>query len=212
MGSSRLPGKSLRPLAGLPMVLHVLYRALAIPGVSSVWLATSDEEPDRALALAASGIVSVYCGSSWDVLSRYVTIARVTRAQTIVRVTGDCPCLAPDVAAQVLEAHDGVGYTWNDTAHSGYADGFDVEVFSADVLYAADIDATERQDREHVTPIMRELVEPRVVRCEEDWTRLKLSVDTEDDFERVRALYGYLPAKDYRMATTLDAARKAGLV
>ena len=52
-GSTRLPGKPLRPIAGVPMVVHVARRALAA-GAGTVVVATDDAR--IADALAGSGV------------------------------------------------------------------------------------------------------------------------------------------------------------
>jgi len=44
MGSSRFPGKPMKPICGIPMVGHVYYRATMSKTLSSVYIATCDTE------------------------------------------------------------------------------------------------------------------------------------------------------------------------
>lgn len=217
-GSARLPGKALLPLAGRPMITHVLERAQAIAGVDAVVLATSVNPRDDGLAAVADAMpgVAVYRGSEWDVLRRVREAALAYVADIVVRVTGDCPLLAPDVAEDVLALwqRGGYRYAWNDVQRSGYPDGTDVEVFDVDLLRMADAAATVSSDREHVTSWMRRAILPNRIAspyAPEDRSHLKLSIDREADYVRVQAVYGYLERGRLLYADTLAAAACAGL-
>ena len=181
-------GKGMRSLAGRPLLSHVLERARLI-GFPTC-LATSDLAADDALArLALSHDIPVWRGSEWDVLARIAGAARDQSARIVIRVTGDCPLLCPDVARAVVELYcKNGGIATNDTSRSGWPDGLDVEVFTAWDLYEAEQRSTSKDDREHVTPWIRRHRSHAVLRCNEDWSRVKLSVDTADDLERVRAV------------------------
>mgnify|MGYP001612429400 CR=1 FL=1 len=106
-GSSRLSGKSMRPLAGKPMLSHVLDRAKAVRGVDAVVLATSTQVENAQLTWLADDmqIAAYRCDNEQNVLRRFVQVAVVQGADVIMRITGDCPLLAPDVCADVLAAH-----------------------------------------------------------------------------------------------------------
>jgi spore coat polysaccharide biosynthesis protein SpsF (cytidylyltransferase family) len=205
-GSSRLPGKALKPLKGRPMLAHVLERAQAIG--FPVWLATSETQRDDAIAtLGHKSGVHVYRGIEWDVLTRMAETARAAEARIVIRLTGDCPCLAPDVARDVfgLFCGQGVGMASNDTTCSGWPDGLDVEVFYAHDLYAADAQALDRADREHVTPWLRRSLPHAVLRCAETWTKLKISVDCVEDLARVKAITARIPPGEFSWAATRAA-------
>lgn len=208
MGSSRLPGKSLMALANKPMLAHVLERVKATPGVDEVVLATSATERDAPLCdLAASVGVRAFTGSEWDVLERMRDAARNAQADTVVRVTGDCPFFDPQVAADVLNLYrlSTASYVWNDTATSGYPDGLDVEVFGYECLDLATKRAMKREDREHVTPWMRRSLPTDVLRHYPNLSRYKLSVDTRDDFDFATEVHRFLIPGDFSMAGTVAA-------
>lgn len=205
MGSRRLPQKSLRILQARPMIIHVLERASALG--HDVCLATSMEASDELLAATvADAGYHVFRGSESDVLDRMASAARHMSADVVMRVTGDCPLLAPDVCAAVLGLwleHEGIAT--NDTTCSGWPDGTDVEVFSAAVLQLAAVRATKQGHREHVTPWIRRVVPHRVLTCDEDWRAVKLSVDDQSDFERVAGVMRYLPARRWLWSQTRQA-------
>ncbi len=217
-GSSRLPGKSLRPLSGKPLILHVLERARAIPGVVDVVLATSTHERDDLLAVTAvaAGFGTVR-GSELDVLDRMLLAARVSKADHVMRVTGDCPLLAPDVAREVLQAYLTSPfpghYVSNDTSRTGWPDGTDTEIFSMGMLESAARLASKPGEREHVTRWIRAATTCGALKCDRgDFSKLKLSVDDENDFQRVQQVYAHLKDGDMNFDATIAAAREAGLL
>jgi len=217
-GSARLPGKAMLPIAGRPMLAHVLERAIAI-GVDDVVLATTRLDRDRPLTWIADDLgVESYCGDETDVLDRYVGAATMMRAGVVVRLTGDCPLLAPDVCREVISLHEvnPACFASNDTAMSGFPDGTDCEVFSVPMLLAAQLAVRAHArwvhgDCEHVTTWMRRHAATVVLRSLEDWRHVKLSVDCADDLDHVRRVYARLPAGDFSIHATLDAAKQEGL-
>lgn len=212
-GSARLPGKSLRSLQGRPLIAHVIERAKALPS-DGIVLATSDRALDDSLGVVAAHLgVPVVRGPERDVLQRVWLAAELSAAECIVRVTGDCPLLAPDVGEKVITAfkqHAYADYCWNDTAHSGYPDGTDVEVFTRAALNNAHKYATSDADREHVTLWMRRRCHMATVVSADDYSRLKLSVDTADDFERVTKIMARVLHGQHHLDATIRAAIDSG--
>lgn len=214
MGSSRFPGKSLRPLMGRPMIAHVLERA-ALVRASRVVLVTSTSERDDALADAGAELgVPVHRGPELDVLTRMHDAAREHAATTVVRVTGDCPLLAPDVCRRVVNLYARspikVHYASNDTTASGFPDGTDVEVFGFDALLDAATHARRGPDREHVTPWIRRELITVTLQSDRDASRAKLSVDTPEDLERVSRVMQRAQGPD--LSDTIAAAEACGLL
>jgi spore coat polysaccharide biosynthesis protein SpsF len=195
MGSTRLPGKVLADVAGRPLVAHVLDRAQRIRGAVEVALAIPDLAEDDPLARAGAALgVRVVRGSSDDVLDRYLAAAEATRADAVVRVTGDCPLLSPAVASDVLEAFPGADYASN-TLERTFPRGLDTEVISVGALRVAGREATSAAEREHVTPFIWRRPERfalRSVRSAVDRSALRWTVDTPEDLELVRAIHAEL--------------------
>ena len=112
-GSSRLPRKVLADLGGRPLIAFLLERLRRCDVVDAIVLATTTQPDDDELVdLAESLGVKVVRGSEQDVLARFALAAAATTASTLVRVTGDCPLVDPDLLAQVIpEFHrQGVDY------------------------------------------------------------------------------------------------------
>lgn len=189
------------------MIAHVIERVQAIPGLDAVVLATTGRDEDDGLADVATGYgVGVIRGSVDDVLDRVWMAATLASAEVVVRVTGDCVFFDPEIARDVIALfiQDGT-YAWNDTAHSGYPDGTDVEVFKYEVLQEATTKATSRRDREHVTTWIRDHYVVSSVRSLIDLSWLKLSVDTMQDYQQACEIAKRLPAGNFSVYATVEA-------
>ena len=190
-GSARLPGKALRPLAGRPMLDHVLERALCIPHVDQVVLATTDHDRDDPLCDVASArdVLVVRRPDENDVIARFMLAAQGARADHVVRITGDCPLLDPAVSGAVVEDHLRHGGRYTSNVGCGWPDGTDTEIFPRAALEYAHRNARGQHDRQHVTPYLRAMLACRAVPMDapDNVAGRKWSVDTVEDFVRVRS-------------------------
>jgi glutamate-1-semialdehyde aminotransferase/spore coat polysaccharide biosynthesis protein SpsF (cytidylyltransferase family) len=201
MGSTRLPGKVLLDLAGQPMLWRVISRTCRAKTIEQVVVATSTAAADDAIAAFCTerGIVC-FRGSETDVLDRYYQAARCVQAQTIVRITADCPLLDPDVIDQVV--HHFLSGAWDYVSNVNpptFPDGLDTEVFSFATLERAWNEAHSPAHREHVTPYIRTSGrfqttnienEQQTSAHEQRWT-----VDDPADLEFARRVYEVFAAK-----------------
>lgn len=186
MGSTRLPGKSLMPIQGKPLVGYVLERAKQAVTAHQLVLATTDQVRDNPLASYAETIgVPVFRGSENHVLSRYREAARFFNAGTIVRISGDCPLIDPQVIDQAILLFKTKKYDYvSNVIHRTYPRGMDVEVFSRAALEKAFHEATGEGEKEHVTPYFYrhpELFSLGSLEQAVDQSNWRLTVDTEED-------------------------------
>lgn len=206
--SERFPCKILAGLRGRPMLAHVLERAAAIKGVDQVVLAV----PEADVKLVSHLWPHVFGGPEKDVLKRYALAAEHYQADVIVRVTGDCPLLASDIAEAALAFYDEANgcYMAICQPYTPVADGWDVEIFDRRTLVNADRFAKHLQ-REHVSTWMREAVTVIGLPEWEDRTALKCSVDTREDLARVEKIMEHLDnPRDFSHAATWRAWEQAG--
>jgi spore coat polysaccharide biosynthesis protein SpsF len=134
-------------------VLAWVVRAARATGVfDEIVVATTTEPADDSVAALATDLdARVVRGPVDDVLTRYLMAIEATGADTVVRLTSDCPLLDPAVIAECVRAFDPetLDYVSTGLPHT-LAHGFDVEVFSTDALRRAAPVATG-VDRVHVT-------------------------------------------------------------
>lgn len=199
-GSTRLPGKVLKNLAGRPMLVQQLNRLKRCRSVNEIVVATTVAQADNLIVnVARREGVRWFRGSEQDVLSRYAKAAAESRADIIVRVTADCPLIDPEQTDSVIQALE------SNTANCDYASnvikrtfprGLDTEVFFRDVLDRMDRLANSVESREHVTYFLRverpDLFSKHSVTDNEDNSDLRWTVDTPTDFEMVQQIYDEL--------------------
>jgi len=198
MGSSRLPGKVLMDIGGSPMLTRVVVRARRAQTLGRVVVATTwDESDDPVAAYCRQQGFPVVRGDPQDVLDRYYQAARQFGAQTIVRLTGDCPLIDPREIDHTVRAfqRSGVDFSanrlpppWERTTPIG----MDTEVVTFKALEKAWQEAGQQHQREHVMPYFYE-EEGRFRVLLVDHTpnlgHLRLTVDTPEDLALIRKIY-----------------------
>ena len=98
MGSTRLPGKVLERVQGIPLIQILINRLSLSKHIDELIIATSTNSQDDILEeLANNKGFNIFRGSEKDVLERYYYAAKKFSANTIVRITGDCPLVDPDL-------------------------------------------------------------------------------------------------------------------
>jgi spore coat polysaccharide biosynthesis protein SpsF len=193
MGSTRLPGKVLKPVLGKPLLSYQFERLRRARTANVLVLATSTLPADDALEAwaMAEGVLCVR-GSESDVLDRFRAAAAAARADVVVRVTGDCPLIDPGVlddAVTLFLAEGAKGYGSNCNPERTFPRGLDVEVFSREALEEAAREAKSPAEREHVTPYLirrPERFPPVLLHSGESFGSLRWTVDAPEDFELVK--------------------------
>ena len=149
----------------------------------------SNENPDNEIAEFVASLegVALCRGSEQDVLSRFAGAARQTGADLVMRITADNPFFDWDLADQAIDSCNRGQFDYLSTP--GYPHGISMEVFSAKALFAADSDAVDPYEREHVTAYFYrnpQLFELGELRCAEDLAHVRLTVDTPADIARAQ--------------------------
>lgn len=208
VGSTRCPGKVLAELEGVPLLVHVLRRACAVPMPMPVILAIPrSQENDRLAVLGETEGVRVYRGDEEDVLARFYWAAQlVPEALAIVRLTADDPFKDPELIETAAElflqewAHPRPEIAPPPLMHLGgvtWPLGLDVEVFTRAALERAFHEATDPYDREHVTPWMARTLGCYMIR--NPWGRGTINdrwtIDTDADLAFARDVYRRLYPK-----------------
>src|SRR5882762_3598781 len=102
MGSTRLPDKVMKLIQGTPLIEVLLSRLRKSTQLDAIVLATSEEQRNAPLAEHVQALgYPVYRGSERDVLDRYYQAAKLARADVVVRITGDCPLVDPELVDRV---------------------------------------------------------------------------------------------------------------
>src|SRR5581483_1309725 len=202
MGSTRLPGKVLRPVAGKPLIWHIVHRLKGCHLLEDIAVATTVNPADEAIVewCNVEGI-TVVRGPEENVLARYATAAEKLDADIIVRVSSDAPFIDAgfvDHLIATLIEQDGdyvLMEEGSECAHEG------VDPFSRRALDKLMMDAShDPAAREHVTgyfklhpdfvPIARAAPYPSLAR-----EGGRLTIDTPDDLAFVEAVHARMAAR-----------------
>jgi len=197
-GSTRLPGKIFKELSGKPMLWHVVDRLSHSRLADKIIIATTDlPEDDQVETFCKTNNIFFYRGSSNDVLSRYYETAKKFNAETIVRITSDCPLIDPQIVDRMIETFYKLNtlrifdYLSN-TIQRNFPRGLDVEIFLFSSLRKAYYQASTKYEREHVTPFIYE--HPKWFKTknfvgQKDYSFHRWTVDTEEDFHLIEEIY-----------------------
>jgi spore coat polysaccharide biosynthesis protein SpsF len=202
MGSTRLPGKVLKPVAGKPLLWHIVHRLKASRLIEEIAIATTTNPLDDAIVEwgAAEG-VPVVRGPEDDVLARFARAAEARDADIVVRVCSDAPFLDAGyvdhlVASLIQQGGDYVVMEEGAAcAHEG------VDPLTRRALDKLMMDAGDDPvAREHVTGYFK--LHPDFVKVARaaPYPQLarkggRLTIDTPDDLAFVEAVHARLDAK-----------------
>ncbi len=203
MGSSRLRGKSLMPVAGVSLLTRVINMVKSIQKIDEVQIATTDlPEDDPIVALSESLNLKVFRGSSLDVLERfYYASMDMGEGDTIVRFTADNPFNNKYITLQLMHRH--LDYK-NDYSYIEGLSHIVPEFINVRAL--REVIESGRQDhfdREHVTPYFRKHTDIfKVEKYAADYLGLRhdldkfLTIDNREDVDRFEHIIDHLKIGD----------------
>jgi len=210
MGSNRLPGKSMKELAGAPLVGRILERVKRCRRLDEIVLAIPDTARDGVLAdLGKAHGVTVFAGSENDLVDRYYHAALASKAELVGRLPADNATPEPSEIDRIVEHHLSLGrrgFSSNLSVigDSGYPDGIGAEVFDFSLLAEARDRHGDPRQREHVhlnfydyakqQAVDAEWCPVSTVHCPPEFRRpdLVLDVNTQEQYEFMRRLYADL--------------------
>ncbi|MGL1934859.1 MAG: glycosyltransferase family protein [Fibrobacterales bacterium] len=192
--SRRLPGKVLKKILGKPMILHQIERIQRSENIDHLVVATSEDMSDDALEQMCQMVgVDCFRGSLDDVLDRFYQCASVYNPLHVVRLTGDCPLIDPEIIDKLIAYYQGAGLDYASNAiEPTYPDGLDVEVFSYSTLTTMWRQAQLQLEREHVTQYVynnRACFKIGDIKHSIDYSSMRWTVDEPEDFVFVSKIF-----------------------
>ena len=203
MGSTRLPNKVMLPINGVPLIELLLHRLALAKRIDHIIVATSNAHGDKPLAAHVRGLgYEVFEGSENNVLERFYQAAKAHEPEIVVRMTGDCPLVDPELVDTMI---DEFMLSHADYMHAAnpptFPDGaMDAEVFTFKALGITFQHATSAWELEHVTPYIREC--KRFIIADfankHDYSRERWTVDEPADVSVVAAVFDHFrPRRDF---------------
>lgn len=197
MGSSRLPGKAIKPILGRPMLEMQIERLRCTSNIDRLVVATSRRTEDNAIESLCKRIhTDCYRGDLENVLDRFYQAARQYNPNHVVRLTGDCPLTDPVLIDELVDLYLAQECDYASNCHEpSLPDGLDAEIFSFAVLEQTWKEAVLPSHLEHVTPFILSNPERFKITCynyHKDLSHLRWVVDEPEDLEFVRRIYEIL--------------------
>ncbi len=195
MGSTRLPGKVMKTIIGVPMIELLLKRLSKAKTLDSVVVAVSDKPENEPLKDHVQDLgFHVESGDELDVLNRYFQAASKLGICNIVRITSDNPLIDPYLVDKVVDVFHGGNYDYvSNNQPRSYPKGLDTEIFSFTALEIANQLAVRDFDREHVTPFIINGTQFKQgsLSNDTDFSRKRWTVDEPSDFAVVEKVFEY---------------------
>jgi len=208
MSSSRLPGKTLKLLHGIPMLARMIERLKRVKLADVIVVATTNQPEDASIVDLAKKIgAGYYRGSSEDVLDRVLKAAQKYEIDIIVETCGDCPIIDPGIIDMEIQA-----FLDNDVDYVGchliktFPLGLDAKLFTTKTLEDVSKMTNDPADRENVSLYIYEHPEKyKLMNIEAKGKQrrpdLRLVVDYQEDFDLIESIYKELydkkPNYDY---------------
>jgi len=198
--STRLPGKALLLLDKKPVVLRVMEALNNVPADLRV-LACPEDSYSSFAPLAEETGFCIHSGPKEDVLERYCQVIRRFDVKRVIRATADNPFVFTDAAAAINA--EAMALNADYSGYGGIPVGAGVESVCGGALLCAGEKAVSSYDREHVCPYL--YTNPELFRLHRPLAPLRwqapdirLTVDTQEDYERAEKLYAALKDNPYR--------------
>jgi spore coat polysaccharide biosynthesis protein SpsF len=189
MGSTRLPGKVMRPIGPRPLLGHILERLRALRHSAKIVVATTTNASDTVIEkyCEAQG-TACFRGSELDVLSRYLDCARHFDFEHVVRLTADNPFVDVEELDRLIALHLEQSSDYASSLDS-LPIGIGTEIFTRGSLERSDEGGRAPHQREHVNEyVLQNLHLFKVARLgvppEKARPDVRLTVDTESDYQR----------------------------
>jgi spore coat polysaccharide biosynthesis protein SpsF len=194
MSSARFPAKVLAPLAGKPVIRHVVERVASVLPVERIIVATSDQASDDPLASYVRQLgPAVVRGPLDDVAARFRQSLAAHPCEWFIRICADSPLLDPQLLQRMIGIAEGSDADLVTNIHPRtFPAGQSLELVRSATFLAIDAAALDRDDREHVTRCYYRRPQAfRIVNVEREGGGRggdSLAVDTPEDLDRLNEL------------------------
>jgi len=203
MTSTRLPGKVMMPLAGKPVMYHMIERHRLSNYTDEVVVATTTNAADDPVAEIAREMgANCFRGSEEDVFARIVGAGKEHGAEILVQGMADSPLVDWRLLDRAIEllAKENLDCATNEEVET-YPVGFDVRCYRFATLERMEREDTGAMYREHAGYSIRSRPERfRIGNFEAEgdmrWPELRLTLDTKEDYELISAIFDALYAKN----------------
>lgn len=217
MGSTRLPKKALKEVAGKPLLWHLAERVKVSSLIDRIAIATADTADNLPIVeFAKAHDIAYFAGDEQDLVSRFYNTAKAFNAKTLVRITGDCPLADPHVIDNIISFYldNTTKYDYvSNTIKPTYPHGLDADVIPFSTIEDMHYKLKDNFWREWFTSYIIE--HPNYYRLaniehDRDLSYLRWTIDYEEDFLFMKEVFSrlYKRGKIFLMKDILELLDK----
>lgn len=195
MGSTRLPGKVLKPFCGLPMLQFQLDLLKKYNTGFEIVVATTENPNDQKIIQLCEKLgYKYFVGSEADVFSRYRKVAEKYKFNHIIRLTGDNPLVSYNILKDSVKSHLKNNYDltstrelFKDGSIKRYAPkGLSMDIINCRTLLGINISSLNSFEKEHLIPVFYNGNHSVNIYKTSIQYSDELSIDTIQEFEKVQ--------------------------
>jgi spore coat polysaccharide biosynthesis protein SpsF (cytidylyltransferase family) len=195
MSSKRLPGKATKKINKKTMIIRVIQRLKESKKISKIIVATSNHKKDKAITkICKQNKIKFFCGSLNDVSERFSDILRrVKKYKSFIRISADSPLIDGHLIDKFISIYnkkkpDILTNVFPRTFPSGQS----IEIIKTSTFLKSQKKFRNSSDKEHVTKFFynnNKLFKIYNVKNRKNFSKIKMSVDTAVDLEKIRRIY-----------------------
>ena len=211
--SNRLPNKHFLKLdKDLRIIDLCILRLKKTKLANKIYLCTTkNKSDDKFIKVCKEHKINIFRGSELDVLKRVIDCAKKNSIKTIVRITGDCPIIDPNLIDKCLKIHLGnnIDYTTN-TLKFTFPDGLDVEVIELISLMKSFQISKNLYNKEHVTSFIRDskIFTKKNIKSMHNYSNRRWTLDYYKDYIFIKRVFKYFSPNIYFNWKSLINAEK----
>lgn len=202
--SSRLPGKALKKIEGIPIIQHIHNRLARIISRSNLVIATSIEKTDDPInEFCTHNNIQVYRGSLENVAKRFLEVGKKYNWEYIIRINGDNLFIDIDTIEQMIKIAQTNTYDFiSNVKGRTFPYGMSIEIVKVDFYETIYTSLTDPKYKEHVTLFLYDnptigkqyhLLNTKVPNME----GVKMAIDVQEDLDFAVQMMTLLKVNDY---------------
>jgi spore coat polysaccharide biosynthesis protein SpsF len=203
MGSTRLPGKVLADIEGKPLIWHIFNRLQKISLISEVVISTTNQSTDKPLIeFAKKENIAYFAGSEDDIIDRIYKTGEKFSCDILVKINADCPLIDIKLIENginlFLSSKNKPDLITN-CVEETFPEGMQYSIFNFNVIKKIWLTLKESFWREY---FYRFMIENKNnfsiinIKNEKDLSKLRWTVDYQEDLEFVKKIYSKLYSKN----------------
>ena len=186
IGSQRFRGKVLKRINNKETILLLLNRLSQAKEIDRIIVAIPNKKEDDPLHdVLKKNNYEVFRGSEKNVLKRYYDCAKKFSLKNVLRITGDCPLVDPQLVDKIVKIFKKNSFDYvSNIEKRTFADGMDIEIFSFKNLEIANSNTILDDDKEHVTKYFlrsEKIKKKNYFFKKDEYKDIRLTLDEKED-------------------------------